>query len=351
MAEPDIRLPDTAKLVVSTSPHIHDDQDVRRIMLTVVLSLVPASLAGMWFFGPRALLVLAVCSGGCVGFEWLFSRWLGHKTNTVGDYSALVTGLLLGMNLAAGTPLWICLVGALLAIGLGKMIYGGLGYNPFNPALVGRVALFIAYPTVLTTWIRPDGPALWAANVDGMTTATPLGILGMAKTWDPAQVLATADGGTLGALDLFLGRQGGCIGETSALALLLGGLYLIHRRIIRWQTPLAFLGTVAVVTGIAHAVAPGQFAPPWFHLLTGGLVLGAFFMATDMVTSPMNPLGNTVFGIGCGLITCVIRLWGAYPEGVSFSILFMNALVPLIDRATATRPFGHVPPKKKEASA
>jgi electron transport complex protein RnfD len=315
-------------------------------MLTVVAALLPACLVGAWFFGPRALLVLTVCSGGCVGFEWLFARMLGQK-NTINDYSALVTGLLLGMNLSAGTPIWICVVGAGIAIGFGKMIYGGLGYNPFNPALVGRVALLIACPTALTTWIKPDGPAMWANNhVDSMTTATPLGVLGMLKEWSPDQIL-----GKLSALDLFLGHQGGCIGETSALALLLGGLYLIHRRIIRWQTPLAFLGTVVVVTGIAHAIAPGQFAPPWFHLLTGGLFLGAFFMATDMVTSPMNPLGNTVFGIGCGLITCVIRLWGAYPEGVSFSILFMNALVPLIDRATATRPFGYVPPKKKEASA
>jgi len=340
MPDQDIRLPDTSKLVVSTSPHFHDDQNVRGIMLTVIVALLPACLVGVWFFGPRALLVLALCTGSSVFFEWLFSRQM-KLGNPIGDCSAALTGLLLGMNLGATTPAWICIAGSLLAIGLGKMIYGGLGYNPFNPALVGRVGLLIACPVALTTWIRPIGLTKWAAGVDGMTTATPLGILGMIKTWDPSQVMDSVT-----PLGLFLGRQGGCIGETSALALLLGGIYLAYRKIIRWQTPVAFIGTVLIVTGIAHAAAPGQFAPPWFHLLTGGLFLGAFFMATDMVTSPMNPLGNVIFGIGCGGITCVIRLWGAYPEGVSFSILFMNALVPLIDRYTATRPFGYAPPKE-----
>jgi electron transport complex protein RnfD len=340
MADQDIRLPDTSKLVVSTSPHFHDDQDVRGIMITVIVALLPACLTGVWFFGPRALLVLAVCSAGSVFFEWLISRQM-KLGNPIGDCSAFLTGLLLGMNLGASTPIWICLAGSLLAVGLGKMIYGGLGFNPFNPALVGRVGLLIACPTALTTWVRPIGITKWAANVDSMTTATPLGVLGMIKHWDPAQVM---DG--LTPMNLFVGRMGGCIGETSALALLLGGLYLIKRGIIRWQTPVAFIGTVVIITGIAHAAAPGQFAPPWFHLLTGGLFLGAFFMATDMVTTPMNPLGNVIFGIGCGVITCVIRLWGSYPEGVSFSILFMNALVPLIDRSTATRPFGYVRPKE-----
>jgi len=344
MADQEIRLPDTSKLVVSTSPHFHDDQDVRKIMLTVIVALLPACLVGIWFFGLRALLVLAVCGGSCVFFEWLFARWM-KLGSSVGDLSALLTGILLGMNLSAGTPVWICIAGSLLAIGLGKMIYGGLGYNPFNPALIGRVGLLIACPTALTTWVKPLGLAHWTTNVDGMTGATPLGVLGMLKQWNPEQVM---DG--LTPLHLFVGRVGGCLGETSALALLLGGLFLIKKGIIRWQTPVAFIGTVVIVTGIAHAVAPGQFAPPWFHLLTGGLFLGAFFMATDMVTSPMNPLGNVIFGMGCGLVTCVIRLWGSYPEGVSFSILFMNALVPLIDRYTASRPFGYVPPKQEAAA-
>jgi electron transport complex protein RnfD len=343
MADQDIRLPDTSKLVVSTSPHFHDDQNVRGIMLTVIVALLPACAAGVWFFGPRALLVLAVCALSSVFFEWLISRQM-KLGNPIGDCSAFLTGLLLGMNLSAGTPVWICVVGSLLAIGLGKMIYGGLGYNPFNPALVGRVGLLIACPVALTTWVKPLGLTKWVSNVDGMTTATPLGVLGMVKQWDPAQVM---DGLSLTPMRLFLGQVGGCLGETSALALLIGGLYLIKRGIIRWQTPVAFIGTVLIVTGIAHAADPTHFAPPWFHLLTGGLFLGAFFMATDMVTSPMNPLGNVVFGIGCGLVTCVIRLWGAYPEGVSFSILFMNALVPLIDRTTATRPFGYVRPKEE----
>ena len=343
MPDQDIRLPDPSKLVVSTSPHFHDGQDVRGIMLTVVVALLPACLAGVWFFGPRALLVLAVCMGSSLFFEWFFARRL-KLGPTIGDGSALLTGLLLGMNLGAATPVWICVVGSLIAIGLGKMIYGGLGYNPFNPALVGRVALLIACPGALTTWIRPIGITKWAASVEGITTATPLGQLGMAKAGELTQVVSS-----FSALDLLLGRQGGCIGETSALALLVGGLFLIQRRIIRWQTPLAFLATVLVLTGIAHGVAPETYAPAWVHLLTGGLFLGAFFMATDMVTTPMNGLGNAIFGIGCGVVTCVIRLWGAYPEGVSFSILIMNALVPLIDRFTATRPFGYTPPKEEAA--
>ncbi len=338
MSDTETRLPDPARLVVSSSPHAHSGEDVRKIMLTVVLALVPACAAGVWVFGLRALLVLAVCAGSAVCFEAMLARFM-HRPVRIADGSALLTGLLLGMNLAAGTPLWMGVVGSLLAIGLGKMIYGGLGYNPFNPALIGRVALLLAFPGALTTWVKPCGLTAWARNVDGMTAATPLGQLSVLGRWLPDQVLAL-DGQPITLLDCFLGRIGGCIGETSALALLLGGAILIARRVIRWQVPAGFIGTVAVVMAIAHGVAPDRYAPAIFHLLTGGLLLGAFFMATDMVTSPVGRLGGLVFGIGCGLITCVIRLWGSYPEGVSFSILIMNALTPLIDRWTAGRPFG-----------
>lgn len=348
MAETEVKLPDTSRLVVSSSPHYHSGESVRSIMLTVIAALVPACLSGIIFFGLRALFVLAVCALSCVAFEALFCKWMG-KPSMVGDCSALLTGLLLGLNLSASTPWWICVIGALLAIGLGKMIYGGLGFNPFNPALIGRVGLLIAFPTALTTWVRPvASPLTWVQATDATTTATPLGTLGMIKSWDAASVMTTA-GQPLSYLDCFVGKMGGCIGETSALALLLGGIVLIVFKLIRWQVPVAFIGTVLLITGITHACAPHAYAPPQFHLLTGGLFLGAIFMATDMVTSPMSRLGAVVFGIGCGVITCVIRLWGSYPEGVSFSILFMNALTPLIDRFTGGRPFGSA--KKEEAAA
>ena len=338
MSDPQIRLPDPARLVVSSSPHVHSLVDVRQIMLTVIVALLPACFMGVWVFGPRALLLLLVCAGSAVLCEALLARWMGRPVR-IRDGSALLTGLLLGLNLGAGTPLWIGVVGSLIAIGLGKMIYGGLGYNPFNPALIGRVALLLAFPGVMTTWVKPCGPTAWARNVDGLTAATPLTQLAMLGRWVPEQVL-TVGGQPLTYWDCFVGNVGGCLGETSVLALLIGGAILLARRLIRWQVPVAFIGTVAIVTGLAHLVSPQTFAPPAFHLLTGGLVLGAIFMATDMVTSPMGRLGAAGFGVGCGLITCIIRLWGSYPEGVSFSILIMNALTPLIDRWTAARPFG-----------
>lgn len=336
-----IRLPDPNKLIVSSSPHLHEPQNVRRIMLIVILTLLPACATGVFFFGLPALWVLTVSTVSCVGFEALFCRMSGRSCE-IGDLSAVLTGILLGMNLSAATPWWVCVVGALLAMGLGKHIYGGLGYNPFNPALVGRVGLLIAFPGYLTTWVPPDG-GKWAAELangatmDAVTTATPLYAIPTA--------LQTAGGESVNLpplpyLDYFLGKMGGCIGETSVLALLLGGLVLIALRFIRWEVPVAFIGTVFAVTGLVHLIAPGAQPPPLFHLLTGGLFLGAFYMATDMVTTPMTRTGTVIFGVGCGLVTAVIRVWGSYPEGVSFSILFMNALTPLIDRYTRRTPFG-----------
>lgn len=317
MPDTDIKLPDPSKLVVSSSPHFHAGQDVQRIMVTVILALLPACAAGVYFFGLRALWVLLVCSASCVLCEALFCALRGRRA-PLQDCSALLTGILLGMNVSAATPWWVCVIGALLAIGLGKQVYGGLGYNPFNPALIGRVGLLIAFPKLMTTWVPTR-----LMEAQAVTTATPLGQL------QTEGVPGTA------YLDYFLGNVGGCIGETSALALLIGGIVLIALRLIRWEVPAAYIGTVVVFT----AVTPGSGGPA-LHLLTGGLMLGAFFMATDMVTSPMSKKGALVFGAGCGVLTCVIRLWGSYPEGVSFSILFMNALTPLIDRYTATSPFG-----------
>lgn len=332
----EIRMPDVGALLVSSSPHLHAPMNVRRIMLIVILTLLPACAMGVLYFGWPALWVLGVSTVSCVVFEALFNRMMG-KPSTLGDLSAVLTGVLLGMNLSAATPWWVCVIGGLLAMGLGKHIYGGLGYNPFNPALVARVGLLIAFPGHLTTWVPPDG-GQWAvrlgdgAAMDAVTTATPLYVI----------PTALRGGGTVdySYLDYFLGRMGGCIGETSAAALLLGGIVLIALRLIRWEVPVAFIGTVFAVTGLVYVTAPGTQPTPLFHILAGGLFLGALYMATDMVTSPMTKTGALVFGVGCGLVTCVIRIWGSYPEGVSFAILFMNALVPLIDRYTRRRPFG-----------
>ena len=321
MPDTDIKLPDPSKLVVSCSPHFHAGQDVQRIMITVILALLPACAAGVYFFGLRALWVLLVCSASCMLCEALFCALRGRRA-PLQDGSALLTGILLGMNVSAATPWWVCVIGALLAIGLGKQVYGGLGYNPFNPALIGRVGLLIAFPQLMTTWVPTR-----LMETQAVTTATPLGQL------QTDQVVGTA------YVDYLLGNMPGCIGETSAIALLLGGIVLISAKLIRWEVPAAYIGTVAVFTAVANAASPGSGGPV-FHVLTGGLMLGAFFMATDMVTSPMSKKGALVFGCGCGVLTCVIRLWGSYPEGVSFSILFMNALTPMIDRYTATRPFG-----------
>lgn len=335
----DIALPDSDKLLVSSSPHTHDREQVQKIMLAVLLALAPACIAGIFLFGLRVLWVIAVTCISCVVFEALFARMLG-KPVQIRDLSALVTGLILALNLAVIIPWWLCVIGALLSIGLGKMIFGGLGYNPFNPAIVGRVGLLVAFPALMTQWVGPE-PGSMLYDYDAATTATPLDEIQIGE-FETAEVSAEQ------YWSYFVGNMGGCIGETSALALLIGGIALIVLRIIRWEIPVFYIGTVAVITSIAHAAAPDTYAPALFHILTGGLILGAFFIATDLVSSPMNRVGSIIFAVGCGVITCVIRLWGNYPEGVSFAILFMNAFVPLIDRTTAPKPFGYM---KKQAAA
>lgn len=336
MSETAVRLPDVSRLVVSSSPHYHAKDDVQKIMLMVLLALSPAVVASVCVFGWRALVVTVVCGCSCVAFEHIFCRFMGHESSIL-DLSALLTGVLLGMNLPATAPLWMCVVGSLIAIGLGKMVYGGLGGNPFNPALVGRVALFLACPKDMSFWIAPNGCALGRWLCDTATGATPLALLKSGATPGAAE-------GTLSLCSMFLGNVGGSLGETSALALLIGGIFLIAKKIIRWQVPLTYILTVAVFTGIAYLCSPVKgydlYTYVCAHVLGGGLMLGAFFMATDMVTTPLSRKGGVVFALGCGILTCVIRLWGAFPEGVSFSILIMNTLTPLIDRATAGRPFG-----------
>ena len=321
----------TPELIVSSSPHIHDGRDVGTVMRMVLWALAPALLAGVAFFGLHAVRVIAVAVIGCLFFEWLFLKIL-RKPGTLGDASALLTAILLAMNLPSGAPSWMVLVGSFVAVVLGKQVFGGLGFNPFNPALVARVFLLISFPVQMTTWAKPTGLKV----VDAATGATPLGA--MREAVSLGKPLSEVELTPL--WDLLLGARSGSLGEVSVLALVLGGLFLLWKGIIRWQIPVGMIATVALVTGLAHWIAPERYAPPIFHLLSGGLMLGAFFMATDMVTSPVTRRGMLIFGIGCGLLTAVIRLWGGYPEGVSFAILLMNAATPLIDRATRPRVFG-----------
>ncbi|MCC7299673.1 MAG: RnfABCDGE type electron transport complex subunit D [Verrucomicrobia bacterium] len=325
-------MPDATKLVVSNSPHIRGGETISKIMVQVFIALMPAAIAAVWFFGLAALEVMVLCVMGCMAVEVLWNKAAKKPSGSWKDGSAALTGLLLAMNLSSGAPWWICILGSLLAIVLGKQLFGGLGYNPFNPALVARVALLIGFPQLMTSWIAPQ-PGNWLA-CDALTGATPLAATG--------KELASIS-------DLFYGNVGGCLGETSALALLLGGAFLLFRRIIKWQIPASFIATVAIITGLAHHVNPELTPPALYHVLAGGLMIGAFFMATDMVTSPMTANGALIFGVGCGVITSVIRVWGGYPEGVSFSILFMNALTPLIDRYTIGKPFGYIRIKKETA--
>ena len=320
-------MPDPARLMVSHSPHLRSGENISKIMFTVVAALLPACLAGIWFFGLPALGVLLLCTASCVVFEEGWNR-LMKRPASFKDGSAIITGILLGMNLNAGVPWWVCVLGGFLAVILGKQLFGGLGYNPFNPALVARVGLLIGLPEIMTTW-----NATRAMGADVVTTATPLGMA-------PGAAEIT---------DMLIGNIGGCLGETSAIALLAGGGILLAFKMIKWQVPAAFIGSVFVITGIAHWINPAEYHSPAVHVLSGGLLLGAFFMAPDMVTPPMTKKGAVIFGLGCGVMTSLIRLWGSYPEGVSFSILFMNALTPLIDRVTIRKPFGYVPPIKAEA--
>ena len=321
------------KLIVSLSPHVHGGDSVQRNMYGVCIALVPALLASLWFFGLGAAIVLATSVLACVLFEWAIAKFLlkSHRC-TICDGSAVLTGLLLGFNLPSNLPLWIIIIGALVAIGVGKMTFGGLGCNPFNPALVGRVFLLISFPVQMTSWPVPG--QLTELGTDAVTGATPL-----------AELAAGNLDAIPSATDLLLGNTGGSLGEVSALCLLLGLAFMLWRKIITWHIPVSILGTVAVFTAILWGVDSTQFANPLFHLLTGGMMLGACYMATDYVTSPMTHKGQIIYGICLGLLTVVIRLWGAYPEGMSFAILIMNAFTPLINNYCKPKRFGEVAKK------
>ena len=358
-----VHMPSGKALVLSSSPHISTAESVRKIMLKVLLAMVPACVAGVWFFGFRALAVIVVTTLACVGAEALWC-YLAKKPvlPTILDFSAAVTGVLLALNLPPGVPFHVPVIGAFLAIWLGKQVFGGLGSNPFNPALVARVGLLIALPAAMTAWKAPRGmdenypqAQVFRASPDAVTCATPLGVAGQRPKLLGSGSAARRNFRTVFSAPLlkryFWGVRGGCIGETCVPALLLGGLILFAFNLINWRVPLCFAGTVVVITGAVNFFFPGVTPPPLFHLVTGGLLLGAIFMATDMVTCPITGTGCVVFAIGCGAITSVIRIWGNYPEGVSFSILFMNALVPLIDRWCTDRPFGYVARRAKREDA
>jgi electron transport complex protein RnfD len=324
------------RLFAAPSPHIHGGEKTRRIMLDVILALVPALAVSTYVMGWRVLLITGVAVAGCVVFEYLISRCLLKRGSTIGDLSAIVTGMLLAFNLPVGIPWWIVLVGALVAIGIGKMTFGGLGCNPFNPALTGRIFLLIAYPVQMTDW---------TTNVpDALSGSTMLAEV-KGSTYDAAGniVLGNMNLSNIDFMSMFGGFMNGSMGEIASLALILGGVYLLVRRVISWHIPVAVLGTMAVFAlCVALGIGSGAlcYQLPLFHILAGGALLGAIFMATDYSTSPMTHKGMLIYGIGIGLLTMIIRLWGAYPEGMSFAIFIMNAATPLINKYFRPKRFG-----------
>ena len=326
-----------AKPVISLSPHVHGGDSVSRNMYGVCIALWPALLASLWFFGLGAAVVLATSVASCVFFEWAITKYLLRRPGcTICDGSAVLTGLLLGFNLPSNLPLWIIIIGALVAIGVGKMTFGGLGQNIFNPALVGRVFLLISFPVQMTAWPKVGQLAYHVPNyadldLDGTTAATPLGLFAQGKLDELPPVN-----------DLLFGQIGGSLGEISALALLIGCAFMLWKKIITWHIPVSILGTVAAFSGLLWLTNPCHYLDPVMSLTTGGLVLGACFMATDYVTSPMTAKGQLIYGICIGLLTVIIRNWGSYPEGMSFAILIMNAFTPLINTYCKPTRFGEI---------
>lgn len=310
------------KLIVSSSPHIGAKTKTRNIMLDVIIALIPALIASVVMFGPRTIVVICATVAACVLAEFV-CRKVMKRENTVGDLSAIVTGLLLAFNLPSGIPIWMAVLGGIIAIVVVKQMFGGLGQNFVNPALAARIILMVSFPTAMTTWLAPMA---WKA--DAVTTATPLALIAGGTTEELP-----------GYLDMFLGNRGGCLGETCVLALLIGGIYLVVRKVISPIIPVVYIAVVAIFSAIL-----GQ--DPLMQILSGGLFLGAIFMATDYVTSPLTNKGKVIYAIGCGLLTVMIRSFGSLPEGVSFSIIIMNILTPHIEKLTTPKAFG----MRKEAS-
>lgn len=329
---------DLSKVVVTSSPHIKAADDTRSLMADVCLALLPALVVSVLTFGARALVLTVATVISCVFFEWLYNKLL-HQPSTIGDLSAVVTGILLTFNIPVAAPIWMPVIGGAFSVIIAKMLFGGIGKNFMNPALAGRAFMMASWPAFMTVWTRPGAELPLFGNVtvtDAISTATPLASL-------KAGTLPEAD-----ALHLFLGQTGGVIGETSALALLIGGAYLIYRKVISINIPAAYILTVAVLTFLFPMGGQGHFEWMLSQVLSGGLMLGAIFMATDYVTSPVTPNGQIIFGVGCGLLTVFIRYFGGLPEGVSYSILLMNTLVWFIDKKTHPRKFGYALDKKKE---
>ncbi|MBO4476574.1 MAG: RnfABCDGE type electron transport complex subunit D [Bacteroidales bacterium] len=323
------------KVIVSPSPHVHSPASTDRIMIDVIIALLPALLVSFFFYGWSQLLVLAVSCVSCVGLEWLIARFLFKRPAVFSCTSALVTGVLLAMNLPCTTPWWIVLIGALVAIGIAKMSFGGLGQNIFNPAITGRVFLLVSFPVQMTNWTMPANSFV---SVDAVTGATPLGLIkeGLKAGQSIGDILA-ANGLEMSGL---LRDIGGSSGEVSAIALLVGFCYLLVRKVVKPWIPLSIVATIALIAGVFHGIDPAHFTGIGFNLLTGGVMLGALFMATDYVTSPMSNWGGVIYGVGIGLIVMMIRYFGSYPEGMSFAILIMNCFVPLINRAFHQKKYG-----------
>ena len=312
------------RIFAAPSPHIHGGESTRRIMGDVVLALLPALVVSTYILGLRVLMITAVAVLSCVVFEYLINRFFLKRQSTIGDLLAVVTGLLLAFNLPVGIPWWIVVIGALVAIGIGKMTFGGLGCNPFNPALTGRIFLLIAYPVQMTDWTTGVPDALSGSTL-------------LADVKYNTSLLSEVD-----FLQMLGGHMNGSMGEIGALALMLGGIYLLWRKVISWHIPVAVLGTMAVFAACVGLSRGGElvYQLPLFHILAGGALLGAIYMATDYSTSPMTHKGMIIYGVGIGLLTMIIRLWGAYPEGMSFAIFIMNAATPIINKYCSPKRFG-----------
>ena len=333
------------KLIVSLSPHAHGTDSVEKNMYGVLIALLPALLVSFYFFGLGSVVVCLTSVLACMFFEWAITKYMLKAEPTLSDGSAIITGLLLGMNLPSNFPIWMIIVGALVAIGIGKMTFGGLGCNPFNPALVGRCFLLVSFPAAMTSW---PVAGQFTCYVDAQTGATPLSLMKLAiKTGDTSYLEQMPS-----AIDMLLGNVSnglgaGTIGEVCALALIIGLIYMLYKKIITWHIPISILATVFVFSGLLHLASP-TYANPFQVLFSGGLMLGAIFMATDYVTSPMTPKGQLIYGVAIGFLTVVIRNWGSYPEGMSFAILIMNAFTPLINSYIKPKRFGEVPANNKE---
>ena len=329
------------RLTVSASPHVRSADTVTGIMGDVIISLIPAAVTSVFLYGLRALLVIAVCVGCCVLFEYI-SRKVLKRDNTIGDLSAIVTGLLLAFNLPSTIPLWMAAIGSFAAIVIAKQCFGGIGQNFVNPAIAGRIILLVSFSSAMTNWTQP---LQWKETVDAVTTATPLARLSALDLGGNIASQIAADSELPSLIKMLFGIREGCLGEGCAVALIAGGIYLMARKVIKPAIPFTFIGTVAVIMLIAGR---GDLTFVAYELLSGGLLLGAFFMATDYATSPISTKGKIIFGIGCGVITSVIRLFGSLPEGVSYSIILMNILTPHIDTLTRPVPFGFVKEKKSK---